>query len=121
MTDTELGMKTIEGKKIGVSRTNATFPDLAPRGAGRNIVGRAAVYERDDVVAFHHLLKHRLHVRIVAGHVVVKKAGNRGREPSRVDRVEILGEFVAADDDFFDDPRIDEADRSDDLGRNLRT
>ena len=120
MADAELGMEAIEGEEIGVSRTYAAFPNLAPCRAGRNIVGRAAVYERDDVVALHYLLKHRLHVRIFAGHVVVKKAGNRGREPSRVDRVEIPGEFVPANDDFFDDPRIDEADRSNDLRRNLR-
>ena len=119
MAEAALGMEAVEGEKVGVACTDSAVAHLAPGGPGRHIVGDAAIDECDDVVSLHQLLQCRFHMRIVAGHVVVKKAGNRGRESSCVDGVEISCELVAADDDFFYDSRIDEPDHSDDLSRDL--
>ena len=98
-------VKTVESEIVGVARSDPPLPNLAPGRTDRNVVGDAAVDEPDDVVALHQLPQGRFHVGIVASHVVVEEPGNRGRESSRIDCVEISCESISAQNYFFDDER----------------
>ena len=101
MPQTELWMEAVEGEDITVPGADLAVLDLPPGRSCGDVIRDAAIHERDDILPLDQVREDRVHVRIVARHVVVEDARDGRREAGGIDGIEVARERVAADDELI--------------------